>query len=163
MREMLKKVLQNLEHFPPGLAKSNFRWTGLISPNHVADTTLKLNSGYYIIECYVKMSNGIFHTSMGMAKELIVSDTNSGNEKPKADIDIEISSTDGIVFNDSISKGIRTFSVHYKDQIVHEHFLGHDVNLAKIDDNVNLETLAVGWIGQILKDLLNPHQQELLF
>ena len=125
--------------------------TGLISPNRVATTTMKLNPGNYILECYVKMSNGMFHTSMGMAKEIVVSGTDSGNQEPKADIAIEISSTEGIVFNDSISKGIRTFSVHYKDQIVHEHFLGHDVNLAKIDDKVNLETLG-SWM-----DWSNPN------
>jgi hypothetical protein len=130
--------------------------TGLISPNHVATTTMKLNPGNYIVECYVKMSNGMFHTSMGMAKEILVSDTDSGNQKPKADIAIEISSTEGIVFNDSISKGIRTFSVHYKDQIVHEHFLGHDVNLAKIDDNVNLETLGSWMDWSNPKGLIEP-------
>jgi hypothetical protein len=130
--------------------------TGLISPGHTTEMTMKLNPGYYLIECYVKMSNGVFHGSMGMIKEIIVSETDSGNMEPKADIAIEISSTEGIVFNDSISKGIRTFSVHYKDQIVHEHFLGHDVNLAKIDDSTNLEELGSWMDWSNPKGLIEP-------
>ncbi|UWX54975.1 hypothetical protein NYZ99_20020 [Maribacter litopenaei] len=47
---------------------------GLISGGHTARTTLKLNPGYYIMECYVKMPNGMFHTNMGMYKVLVVSD-----------------------------------------------------------------------------------------
>jgi hypothetical protein len=130
--------------------------TGLISPNHVAETTQKLNPGYYIIECYVKMSNGMFHGSMGMVKEVIVSDTDSGNTEPKADFAIEISSTEGIVFNDSINAGKHTFSVFFKDQIVHENFLGHDVNLARLDENANLDDLNIWMDWSNPKGLIEP-------
>jgi len=130
--------------------------TGLISSGHIATSTIKLNPGFYIVECYVKMSNGVFHTSMGMAKEIVVSDIDSGNQEPKANVAIEISSTEGIVFNDSISKGIQTFSVHYKDQIVHEHFLGHDVNIAKLDDTSNLEEIASWMDWSNPKGLIEP-------
>jgi len=130
--------------------------TGLVSPNHVATSTMKINPGYYIIECYVKMSNGVFHVSMGMVKEVIVSDTDSGNTEPKADVGIEISSTEGIVFNDSISAGKHVFSVHFKDQIVHENFVGHDVNLAKLDDNADLDTLNMWMNWSNPKGLIEP-------
>jgi hypothetical protein len=130
--------------------------TALVSPNHVAETTMKLNPGFYIIECYVKMSNGVFHGSMGMTKEIIVSNTDSGNPEPKADIPIEISSTDGIVFNDSISKGMHTFSVFFKDQIVHENFVGHDVNLAKLDDSADLDSLNSWMDWSNPKGLIEP-------
>ena len=130
--------------------------TGLISPGHVATTTMKFKPGFYIIECYVKMSNGVFHGSMGMTKEIIVSDTDSGNPEPKADIPIEISSTDGIVFNDSISKGKHTFSVFFKDQIVHENFVGHDINLAKLDDNADLDGLNNWMDWSDPKGLIEP-------
>lgn len=130
--------------------------TGLVTPGHVAETTMKLNPGYYIFECYVKMRDGAFHTSMGMTKEVIVSGTDSGNQEPKADIVIEISSTEGIVFNDSISKGSYTFSVLYKDQIVHENFVGHDVNLAKLDDTVDLDNLNMWMDWSNPKGLIEP-------
>lgn len=141
----------------------NLGGSGLISPGHVAQTSVKLDPGDYIIECYVKMSNGVFHTSMGMEKELIVSNTNSGNKEPKADIKIEISSTEGIVFNDSIRFGPHTFSVFYKDQIVHENFVGHDVNLAKLDDTANLDDLNSWMDWSNPKGLIEPAPQGVTF
>lgn len=115
--------------------------SGLLSPNQVGETTINLKPGNYIIECYVKMKNGVFHTSMGMTKDIVVTTTDSGHTELVSDIDIVISSTDGIVFNDSISAGKHIFSVFYKDQIVHENFVGHDINLVKLDDHANLEEL----------------------
>jgi hypothetical protein len=137
--------------------------SGLISSNQEAQTTVKLDPGYYIIECYLKMSNGVFHTSMGMAKAVIVSAKNSGNLEPKADIEIDISSTEGIVFNDSISSGKHTFSVFYKDQIVHENFLGHDINIAKLEDGANLDDLNnwMNWADP--KGLIEPAPKGILF
>jgi hypothetical protein len=130
--------------------------SGLLSPGQVGETTLNLNPGKYIIECYVKMSNGIFHTSMGMTKDIVVSEKNSENKALEADIKVSISSTDGIVFNDSINKGKHTFSVYYKDQIVHENFVGHDVNLVKLDNNVDLKVLEnwMNWADP--KGLIEP-------
>ena len=115
--------------------------SGLVSPNQVGETTLHLKPGNYIIECYVKMSNGMFHTSMGMTKNMVVTNQDSGNKELAADIPISISSTEGIVFNDSVRSGKHVFSVFYKDQIVHENFVGHDINLVKLGENAKLEEL----------------------
>jgi hypothetical protein len=120
--------------------------SGLLSPNQTGETTLNLEPGKYIIECYVKMGNGVFHTSMGMTKDLVVSATDSGNKALTSDIDITISSTEGIVFNDSISSGKHIFSVLYKDQITHENFVGHDINLVKLEEGANLEELE-NWMN----------------
>lgn len=134
----------------------NLGGSGLISPGLIAETTVKLDPGYYIIECYVKMSNGVWHTSMGMAKEVIVSETNSGNAEPTTDTEITISSTDGITFNDTISKGQHCFSVFYKDQIAHENFIGHDINLAKLGANANLDELNDWMDWSNPKGLIEP-------
>ncbi len=120
--------------------------SGLLTPNQTGETTLNLKPGKYIVECYVKMANGVFHTSMGMTKDLVVSDVDSGNMAPTANTDITVSSTDGIVFSDSIRSGSHTFSVTYKDQIVHENFVGHDVNLVKLGENASLEELE-NWMN----------------
>jgi len=102
------------------------------------------------------MSNGMFHTSMGMTKDIVVTTTDSGNKALKSDIDITISSTDGIVFNDSITSGKHIFSVYYKDQTVHENFVGHDINLVKLDENANLKDLEswMNWANP--KGLIEP-------
>lgn len=137
--------------------------SGLLSPNQVGETTLNLKPGKYIIECYVKMSNGVFHTSMGMIKDIVVAKTDSGNKKLLADTDITISSTDGIIFNDSISSGKHIFSVYYKDQIVHENFVGHDINLVKLDKNANLKELEnwMNWADP--KGLIEPAPSGITF
>jgi len=137
--------------------------SGLLSPNQIGETTLNLKPGKYIIECYVKMSNGVFHTSMGMTKDIVVSNTASGNNTLTSDIDISISSTDGIVFNDSISSGKHIFSVLYKDQIVHENFVGHDINLVKLDENANLKELEnwMNWADP--KGLIEPAPKAVTF
>ncbi len=137
--------------------------SGLLSPDQVAETTINLKPGKYIIECYVKMSNGVFHTSMGMTKDIVVKPADSGNKELIADADINISSTDGIVFNDSISSGKHIFSVFYKDQIVHENFVGHDINLVKLDENANLEELEnwMNWADP--KGLIEPAPDGITF
>jgi len=137
--------------------------SGLLSPNQVGETTLKLKPGKYIIECYVKMSNGVFHTSMGMTKDIVVTKTDSGNKELKGDIEIIISSADGIVFNDSISSGKHIFSVYYKDQTVHEHFVGHDINLVKLDENADLKELEnwMNWADP--KGLIEPAPSGITF
>jgi hypothetical protein len=128
----------------------------LVSPGNTAETMIRLEPGHYFIECYVKMSNGVFHSSVGMFREFDVSDNDSGNEELMADYNINISSTEGIVFDDNIKAGTRTFSVFFKDQIVHENFAGHDINLAKIDETVDLVRLEqwMNWADP--KGLIEP-------
>jgi hypothetical protein len=137
--------------------------SGLLSPNQVGETSLNLKPGKYIIECYVKMSNGTFHTSMGMTKDIEVTKNDSGNKALISDIDISISSTDGIKFKDSISSGKHTFSVFFKDQIVHENFVGHDINLVKLDEKANLEELEnwMNWADP--KGLIEPAPSAITF
>ncbi len=137
--------------------------SGILSPNQVGETTLNLKPGKYIIECYIKMSNGMFHTSMGMTKDIVVTKVDSGNKALISDIDISISSIDGIIFKDSISSGKHTFSVYFKDQIVHEHFVGHDINLVKLDENANLKELEnwMNWADP--KGLIEPAPSAITF
>jgi hypothetical protein len=120
--------------------------TGLISSGRETNVTVKLEPGLHIMECYVKMANGVFHASMGMAKEIWVLDEDTGNLPPEADVNISISSTEGIKYDKPITKGKHVFSVYYGDQIVHEHFLGHDVNLVKLDESANIEELEA-WMN----------------
>ncbi|MCF7561731.1 hypothetical protein L3X39_13870 [Sabulilitoribacter multivorans] len=120
--------------------------SGLIGPKKTSTTTIKLDPGYYIMECYVKMPNGKFHTSMGMAKPIIVTDKDSGNIPPTADVNISISKNEGITYTGNLSKGEHIFSVNFVDQGPHEHFVGHDVNLVKLDANADIEKLEA-WMN----------------
>ncbi|RRQ47447.1 hypothetical protein DZC72_17800 [Maribacter algicola] len=130
--------------------------TGIISPKHIATSTIYLEPGLYIMECYVKMADGTWHTSHGMFKEIIVTRESTKMEPPKPTIKIEISSTEGIVVKDTIEGGKQTLEVLFKDQTVYEHFLGHDVNLVKYNDDASLDSL-VHWMNWMNPDgLITP-------
>ena len=137
--------------------------SGLVSPKSSSITTIKLEPGYYIIECYVKMANGKFHSNMGMVKAIVVTTDKSGNLPPDANVNIAISSTEGITYDKPIGKGMQTFSVHFKDQIVHEHFVGHDVNLVKLDKNSNLDELEKWMNWSDPKGLITPAPKGVTF
>jgi hypothetical protein len=115
--------------------------SGLVSPGQTAVTTLELEPGYYVIECYVKMPNGVFHSAVGMSSALVVAGEPVPQPAPAADVQMAISSTVGMVFGDVVHPGKNTFSVFFKDQVVHENFVGHDVNLARLDESADLEAL----------------------
>lgn len=130
--------------------------TGLISPENTAKSTVYLEPGLYIMECYVKMMDGTWHTSHGMYKQIIVTENKTLLQPPKATAQINISSTKGIVLKDSVSSGKQIFQVQFEDQTVYEHFLGHDINLVRYDDTASLPDLLewLNWMNP--KGLRSP-------
>ncbi|MFY0714659.1 hypothetical protein J1D01_13355 [Seonamhaeicola sp. NFXS20] len=130
--------------------------SGLIAPKHTAVITVKLEPGYYIMECYVKMPNGKFHTLMGMAKPIIVTQEDSGNTPPESTVNIVVSNDAGIVYDKSITKGKHIFSVFYKEQKHHENFMQHDVNLVKLEDDASEDALEAWMDWSDPKGLITP-------
>lgn len=130
--------------------------SGLIAPKHTTMTTVKLEPGYYIMECYVKMPNGKFHTMMGMAKPLIVLDNDSGNQPPEPTVNITLSVEEGISYNKAITKGKQIFSVFVKDQKQHENFMWHDLNLVKLEAHASEEALEAWMNWSDPKGLITP-------
>jgi hypothetical protein len=130
--------------------------SGLIAPKHTAITAVKLEPGYYIMECYVKMPNGKFHTLMGMAKPLIVLKEDSGNSPLEATVNITLSGEEGISYDTAITKGEQIFSVFVKDQKPHENFIWHDINLVKLEDNANEDALEAWMDWSDPKGLITP-------
>ena len=120
--------------------------TGLISPKNTAKSTVFLEPGLYIMECYVKMIDGTWHTSHGMYKQIMVTENKTLLQPPKATVHVNISSTTGIALKDSISSGKQIFQVQFEDQTVYEHFLGHDINLVRYDDSAELPDL-LEWLN----------------
>jgi hypothetical protein len=120
---------------------------GLTSAHVVSETTVYLEPGGYLIECYVK-TGGIFHSynpdpdTYGMIAEFTVTDDVSPGTEPEASISLTISSESGILVEGDPTAGEHVVAVHYQDQIVHENFLGHDVHLARLEDDTDLAVLA---------------------
>lgn len=122
---------------------------GLISPAHMAQTTVHLEPGTYLLECYVKMPNGQFHSAMGMLEEIEVTSQKNERAEPNPDCSIRISSTEGIDYKDIVLPGKYTFAVEFQDQMAHENFVGQDIHLVRLTDEANLEELNkwMNWIA----------------
>ena len=137
--------------------------TGLVSPQHTAKSTVYLEPGRYIMECYVKMFNGEWHTSHGMLKEIIVTNQTTELTPPAPSAIIDISSTDGLILKDSIISGNQIFQTNFKDQKVYENFVGHDINLVRYDNSASLDSLIqwMNWMNP--KGLITPAPEGFTF
>lgn len=120
---------------------------GLIAPGATAETTVYLEPGTYLLECYVK-TDGIFHSyspspnRAAMVHQITVTEEASNAPEPAATLDLTISSERGIDVEGEASPGPHIVGVRFESQTVHEHFLGHDVHLVRLDDDTNLDKLA---------------------
>lgn len=123
---------------------------GLVSPGETAQTTVYVKPGTYVVECYVK-TGGVFHP---MSRELIVTESSSFEEAPTPTLKMEISAEGGIEMIDEPKAGLHTIAVYFKDQGPHEHFMGHDVHLVKLEKDSNLEDLG-SWMSWADPDGLN--------
>lgn len=137
--------------------------TGLVSPKHTVQSTIHLEPGRYIMECYVKMFNGEWHTSHGMLKEIIVMNESTELNPPAPTANIDISSTDGIILKDSLSSGNHIFQTNFIDQKVYENFVGHDVNLVRYENTASLDSLILwmNWVNP--KGLITPAPEGFTF
>ncbi len=110
---------------------------GIISPGETAQTTVYMEPGIYVIECYIK-TGGVFHP---MHRQLNVKENTSNENPPKPTMKLTISKEEGIQMLNEPQPGIQTIAVHFKDQEPHEHFLGHDVHLVKLENDGQLKEL----------------------
>lgn len=110
---------------------------GIITPGETAQTTVYVEPGTYVIECYIK-TGGKFHP---MQKQLNVKESTANETPPSSTLNLSISIDAGIEMTDRPVAGLQTIAVHFKDQQPHEHFLGHDVHLVKLEAGDDLEEL----------------------
>lgn len=149
--------------FPKWFGKIEYKGgIGLTSPNTTAESTLYLEPGVYVMECYVRMPNGVAHAFVGMIKELVVTAEENNYEPAKADYQISIS-MDGISFEQNIPAGTYTFSVEFKEQRIYSTLLGHDVNLVKLEDPAALDSLGFWINAEDVKAFRTPAPQGLTF
>jgi len=130
--------------------------TGLISPGETAVSTLHMEPGYYVIECYVKSPEGVFHSALGMLEDLVVTRDSVDFSPPAPTVSVYISTENGLEVAGPIEPGLQVFAVNFVSQGPHENFTGHDVNLVKLGEGANLDELAawMNWIDP--KGLITP-------
>lgn len=114
---------------------------GLVAPGRTAETSVRLTPGTYVIECYVK-DNGVFHSVAGMIDQIVVAAETSGAPAPVPSMRVTVSSAKGIEMDGRLSSGRNTLAVHFADQVGYSHFLGHDIHLARMEEDTDLDSLA---------------------
>lgn len=114
---------------------------GLISPKKKTETTLYLEPGYYLLECYVKMPTGQFHSALGMVAALTVTDEDNKQDAPESTLQMTVSSENGFDFQQDFTAGNHIVEVNFEDQVPHENFMGHDVHLVRLTDDADLDAL----------------------
>jgi hypothetical protein len=115
---------------------------GLVAPDGIARTTVNLEPGTYVMECYVKTPDGEFHASLGMQRPITVTNESSGGRAPEADIEITLSNYQ-IVVEGELSSSEHTIAVHFEQHP--EVGLGNDVHVVRLEDETNLSEL-VTWM-----------------
>jgi hypothetical protein len=110
---------------------------GFTAAGRTSETTVQLEPGEYIVECYVKDANEEFHSYLGMLDALTVTSDASGAEPPTATARMTLSSTGGFQIDPPLRQGSHTIEVFFEDQISYEHMLGHNVQLAQLRDGTD--------------------------
>ena len=115
---------------------------GFVAPGHTAETTVNLDPGTYVAECYVKTAEGVFHVALGMALPIVVTAEDSGAAEPAADVDVTVSN-DAIDGPETLAAGEHTIAVHYAEHP--KAGLGNDVHLAQLSDDADVDEV-VRWM-----------------
>ncbi len=119
---------------------------GLVAPGGVAQTTVELEPGTYVIECYVKTKDGTFHTALGMQRELVVTSEPSGGSAPAADVDVRLSNG-AIETVGALSAGAHTVAVHFDEHPAAG--LGNDVHVVRLEPDTDLDQVTewMDWLN----------------
>jgi hypothetical protein len=112
---------------------------GLIAAGGTGETTVNLEPGTYVMECYVKTADGEFHVSLGMARQLLVTSESSGAPAPEADVEIAVSNFE-IATDGEVTPGSHTVAVHFEEHP--EVGLGNDVHLARLEAGTDLNQVT---------------------
>ena len=113
---------------------------GLLAGGATGQTSLYLEPGTYVIECYVK-TDGRFHSSDGMIAQIVVTDEPGGGSEPAATMELTLSNA-GIAVDGELRPGLQTIKVAFAEQMTHEHGLGTDVHLVRLTSDAASDTVA---------------------
>jgi len=132
--------------FDPGPAPAG--GPGFVAGLESTRTTVFLEEGLYIVECYVKNADGQFHSARGMIHLLEVDGSvTSPTPEPRATVEVTVASS-GIEAQDRVRPGLHTVRVDFADQAEYGHLLGHDLHLIRLN-GADLEEVArwMNWMA----------------
>lgn len=143
-----EEFMENLGVALPEWAFEAFQGAGgpaMTAPGMTAETTVYLEPGEYVIECYVRAPEGQVHNMLGMVAPLTVTAEESGAAEPQADRVIDVYN-DRIEIDGLFVAGRHTIQVNYREQP--EGLLTHDLNLARLDDDSDIDEV-VAWLDWV--------------
>jgi len=119
---------------------------GMISGGQLGITTMKLTTGNYVMECYIKTSNGQFHSELGMINPITVSEEVTTMSPPEANLELYLKNN-AIEMKGEVLLGANTIAVHFNEHP--EVGLGNDIHLIKVDKNTNMDdvTYWMDWLN----------------
>lgn len=129
---------------------------GFLSHGKVSETTVYLEPGYYVLECYVK-TEGQWHTynpdpeELGMVLEFNVTGEAIKSAPPVHNLAMRVSNTGFEVVSGKLRAGNNTIKISFDDQQTFSNSLGNDVHIIgvqKEDDIVK----AARWFDWTTKD-----------
>lgn len=155
---VFQNILDNINGKPPSEPEAGFEppeWfsqivfmggPGFISPGRNAEATVYVESGTYLIECYVK-TNGIFHSYnpdpeiYGMVHQFNTREKTASTEAPEVSMEVRLSTSGGIQFQEPVSPGKHVIGVQFIDQNVYGNFVGHDIHVVRVNSDTDLSKL----------------------
>lgn len=125
---------------------------GFASGDVTTETTLYLEPGRYTMECYVKTPEGVFHTDLGMIRELTVTGVNSGAPEPVADLHVRLTNFE-FSPDRAPRAGQQVIAVHFDEHP--EGSLGNDLHVVQLESPDDLDAV-VAWMDWLAVDGLRP-------
>jgi len=120
---------------------------GMISHGVAGETTMYLEPGEYIVECYVK-TNGVQHNynpipgARGMVLGLTVKEEPGGMSEPDANVTLAISNSGYAIENGEFVAGENNVRVKFAEQRLYNNFVGHDAHFFRILQDTDVEASA---------------------
>ena len=125
--------------------------TGFINGGGATQITVNIEPGTYVMECYIK-EKGVFHTTLGMMKEVKVLDETTKMKAPESNLELVLTNHQ-ITSEGDLKAGKNTIAVHFKEHP--EIGLGNDVHLIKLEDGTNMDKV-ISWLDWMNIDGLEP-------
>ena len=125
--------------------------TGFVAGGKTTQITVNIDPGTYVMECYIK-EKGVFHTTLGMMKEVKVLEETTQMKPPKSNMNI-ILTNHQIVTEGDIKAGKNTIAVYFNEHP--EIGLGNDVHLIKLDDDTDMDKV-IYWLDWMNVNGLEP-------
>jgi hypothetical protein len=116
---------------------------GLTAPGRTARTTLNLEPGTYVMECYAKTADRRIHALRGMIRSLIVKRDSTGASPPTPDLTVTLSKLQ-VQADSVVSPGTSNVAVRFAKKQkggIHGHRRQH-LYLARLDQQTSPQDLA---------------------